>query len=272
MTRCDADALVIGAGPAGASSAIRLAQAGWRVALIEQSPYPRAKVCGECLGAASLQLLDDLGVGEPLRAAAGPELRQVGWMSRTRMAIAEMPACTSGAHRYGRAIGRDTLDNLLLERARDVGVSIIQPARVRSIRGVAGDFVCEYSWRSEEEQTHSKAAVARVSAAVVIDAHGSWGAGPEGTDNAPPHSRSKRPSDLLAFKANFQTTALPPGLLPLLALPGGYGGMVIADRGRTTVACCLRRDTLRECRRGAAGGGAGDVVEAFLKNSCQGAA
>src|SRR5580704_16639693 len=49
-----ADALVIGAGPAGASTAVLLLMAGWRVILVEKSSYPRQKVCGECLSAASL--------------------------------------------------------------------------------------------------------------------------------------------------------------------------------------------------------------------------
>ena len=35
----DADALVIGGGPAGASTAILLAKAGWRVILAEQQVY-----------------------------------------------------------------------------------------------------------------------------------------------------------------------------------------------------------------------------------------
>src|SRR5947209_3853978 len=112
MRRPDADALIIGAGPAGASCAIRMARAGWRVTLMEQSRYPRSKVCGECLGPASLQLLDELGIGDELRAVAGPEIRRVGWMTRRRTAIADMPACTWGSYRYGRALGRDTLDNL----------------------------------------------------------------------------------------------------------------------------------------------------------------
>src|ERR1700728_3861100 len=79
--RVDADVLVIGAGPAGASTAILLKLAGWRVILVEKSSYPRQKVCGECLSAASLALLDQLGVGAAVQDRAGPELHQVGWMS-----------------------------------------------------------------------------------------------------------------------------------------------------------------------------------------------
>src|SRR5450631_3586319 len=59
----DTDALVIGAGPAGASVSIRLAQAGWRVVLVEQHEYPRQKVCGECIAAGNMTLIDELGIG-----------------------------------------------------------------------------------------------------------------------------------------------------------------------------------------------------------------
>ena len=269
MTVPDADALVIGAGPAGASCAIRLARTGWRVVLIEQSHYPRQKVCGECLGAASLQLLDDLGVGEQLRDWAGPEIRQVAWLSRRRAALAEMPLCPFGSHRYGRALGRDALDSLLLDRARCVGVHVIQPARVQSISGTPGDFAAEYSWRRDGDRADSGSSRATISAAVVIDAHGSWERAPVRAGGERCHARSKHASDLLAFKATFQNASLSPGVLPLLALPGGYGGMVLADHGRTTLACCLRRDTLRKCRQSAPGADAGAAVEAHLKDSCR---
>ncbi len=45
------DAIVIGAGVAGATAAILLARAGWSVAVVEKSAFPRRKVCGECIAA-----------------------------------------------------------------------------------------------------------------------------------------------------------------------------------------------------------------------------
>ena len=128
----DTDALVIGAGPAGASAAIRLASFGWRVTLLEQTLFPRQKVCGECLGPASLELLDELGLGSKVSELAGPAIRQVAWMAGDRTIVAEMPACPGGRHAYGCAIGRDCLDMLLLEHARSQGVDIVQPAKVRA--------------------------------------------------------------------------------------------------------------------------------------------
>lgn len=57
------DVIIIDAGPAGASAATLLAQAGWSVALIEKQIFPRRKVCGECIAASNLPLLDALGIG-----------------------------------------------------------------------------------------------------------------------------------------------------------------------------------------------------------------
>jgi flavin-dependent dehydrogenase len=60
------------------------------------------------------------------------------------------------------------------------------------------------------------------------------------------------------------------GLLPVLSFSGGYGGMVRAGGGITTVACCIRRDHLEANRRISPGLGAGAVVEAMLKEQCAG--
>jgi flavin-dependent dehydrogenase len=264
------DALVIGAGPAGCASAILMAQAGWHVTLIEQSVYPRQKVCGECISAGSLELFDALGIGAAFRDMAGPELSRVGWMGSLTLLAAEFPACAEGAYAYGRAIGRDRLDALLIERARLVGVRVLQPAKVRAVQGDPGSFEVDIEMRSLN-------CVETLHARVLIDAHGSWepapdgaatrdvGAAPESAGDAP-----KRASDLFAFKASFDNSNLSPGLLPVISLDGGYGGMVVAEGGRTTLACCIRRDRLRACRESMPGAPAGEAVAEFLRRSCAG--
>src|SRR6187549_2305663 len=42
----DSDVIVAGAGPAGATAALRLARAGVRVLIVERYPLPRQKPCG----------------------------------------------------------------------------------------------------------------------------------------------------------------------------------------------------------------------------------
>jgi len=113
----------------------------------------------------------------------------------------------------------------------------------------------------------------RLSASLIVDAHGSWESGPEievaGQINSLPKT-PQRASDLFAFKATFAKSALAPGLLPVVALAGGYGGMVVANDGRTTVALCLRRDALRTLRMRNPGVSAALAVEAHLRESCRG--
>ncbi|HEY3850956.1 MAG TPA: FAD-dependent monooxygenase [Steroidobacteraceae bacterium] len=268
--RSIADALVIGAGPAGCASAILLAQAGWRVIMAEQSTYPRQKVCGECISAGSLELFDSLGVGETFQTLAGPELSRVGWMGSHPLLAADFPACSAGAYPYGRAAGRDRLDALLLDRARATGVEVLQPAKVRGVRGGPGDFAVDIEMRPRGSSPAGRAPkrLQRRFARAVIDAHGSWENAPFAAVTAADFP--KRAADLFAFKASFEDSRLSPGLLPVIALRGGYGGMVVAEGGRTTLACCIRRDRLRDCRESMPGASAGDAVAAFLHRSCGG--
>ena len=71
------DAVIVGAGPAGSTAAILLARAGWSVALVEKQRFPRRKVCGECLAASNLPLLDALGIGVAF-ATGGIDARSKG--------------------------------------------------------------------------------------------------------------------------------------------------------------------------------------------------
>lgn len=269
----DADALVIGAGPAGAATAIWLALAGWRVIMVEQRAYPRQKVCGECITASSLSLLDALGVGVAVREMAGPELRKICWIGAHATIVARLPPYTAGNDKYGRAIGRDRLDAQLLERARGLGVEVLQPAIVRTVGGAPGRYDCAIAWPVRRSRSTageiSPEDVRRVR--VVIDAHGSWEDAPTRIGSTAP-ARLVQPAargyDLFAFKTSLRNTALAPGLLGVISIAGGYGGIVIADGGRTTLACCIRRDRLAMCRAHSPGASAGTAVGEYLRHSC----
>jgi geranylgeranyl reductase family protein len=64
-----ADVLVVGAGPAGSSTALRLAQAGLDVLVLEKSTFPREKVCGDGLTPRAVRQLVSMGI--PLDAEDG---------------------------------------------------------------------------------------------------------------------------------------------------------------------------------------------------------
>ena len=258
--RTNFDAIVIGAGPAGATAAILLARAGWSVAVVEKQRFPRRKVCGECIAASNLPLLTALGIGDALETAAGPALRQVALMRGMRTVVADLPPNTGKSHLWGRALARETLDTLLVEQARSVGARVLQPWSVKRIQGSVG------AWQCEARATDFSATV-NLRAPVLIDAHGSWE--PLAADRAP-QRLARSGSDMLAFKANFHDAQLTPGLLPVLLFDGGYGGMVTAGGGLTTVAGCIRRDRLEALRAAWPGLSAGDTFDAMLRRECSG--
>ena len=254
------DVAIVGAGPAGASAAILLARAGWSVALIERQTFPRRKVCGECVAASNLALLDILGVGAAFDRLAGAELRRVALMHGDETIVASLPA-GEGTHRWGRALGREHLDTALASAAEDAGATRFQPCALQSVAGSAGRFslrVRPLDIAGEDVELH---------AGLVVAAHGSWEPLPSERAALREH---RSPSDLFAFKANFRDAAIAADLLPVLSLPGGYGGMVVADDTLATLACCVRADRLAELRAGLPGARAGDVVEAMLRRECAG--
>jgi flavin-dependent dehydrogenase len=240
------DAVVIGAGPAGAVAARNLAAAGWQVALVEKSGFPRAKVCGEFLSTPSLAVLDGAHVGEAFRDQAGPAVTRIGLFAG-EVAVTARPPRTS----YGHALNRAALDTILRDAAMQAGAILFQPREVTAVAR-QGD-----AWRIELADGDI------LLSPVVIAASGSW-------RTIPPFAirRPERGCDLLAFKAHFRNDRLAPGVMPLLAFPGGYGGMVHSDGGRLSLSCCIRRDVLAAARR--PGERAGDAVLRHLQASTRG--
>jgi menaquinone-9 beta-reductase len=253
------DAVVIGGGPAGTTAAILLAHAGWSVALIERKDFPRRKVCGEYLSATNLPLFDRLGIGEIFRDLAGPPVKQVGLFAGETMTQAELPRPAQRNGEWGRALSREHLDTWLLHHSRTAGVDTYQPWTVAALTRETGVNLVK-------AESIATGTTIELRSPVVIAAHGSWEPG-----HLPTHAarREPAPTDLLAFKGHFHNADLPAGLMPLLAFPGGYGGMVHCDLGRVSLSCCIRRDKLAGIRSSEFSA-AGEAVFAHIEESCLG--
>lgn len=254
------DAVVIGGGPGGATAALLLARAGWSVALVERKAFPRRKVCGEYLSATNLPLLKRLALADEFLDSAGPAIRRVALFTGDRTVTAPLPRLAGSMGEWGRALGREHLDAMLVDRARSAGAIVLQPSAVRRIDSISGDYVCSIDGVQE-----------RLLSSVVIAAHGYWEPGPLPTQ---PIATPAMPSDLLGFKAHFADTDLPSDLMPLLAFPGGYGGMVHTDGGRVSLSCCVRRDRLSGLRVVQSethhSEAAGEAVMNYILESCRG--
>ncbi|WP_028105106.1 flavin-dependent monooxygenase QhpG [Pseudoduganella violaceinigra] len=127
------DALVIGAGPAGVSAALRLQQLGYRILLIERSAaWPRPQV-GEALTPGVRNIIDLLDANDAL--AAVPHVAHVGsrvlWRSREPDLLPQ-----SGS----AIVDRGCFDAALLALAQGRGIELEQPARLLHVAGTAGDW------------------------------------------------------------------------------------------------------------------------------------
>lgn len=122
---------VVGAGPAGCVFAARMAQLGHEVTLIERLAFPRRRL-GESLSAGVLPLLEMIGARGAVETAGFPRVHVV----RTAW-VDEEPERRDPDGR-GLLVDRGHFDALLLERARALGVRVLQPASVEQSRCMRG--------------------------------------------------------------------------------------------------------------------------------------
>lgn len=121
MTDVAADALVIGAGPAGSASAALLAEAGWRVLAIDRATFPREKPCSEYMNPEAVRMLDRLGVTASLCSAGAAALSGSSvTSSRGARLVGRFP------EGQGLSIARRELDQALVGAARARGVEVLE--------------------------------------------------------------------------------------------------------------------------------------------------
>jgi flavin-dependent dehydrogenase len=136
----EADVVVVGGGPAGSAAAISCAASGLSVLLIERSSFPR-DCPGESLHPGVEPLFAQLGVSEAVQAARF--VRYPGFWVEWDGPVQFVPfgEDANGPWR-GFQAWRAELDALLLERARALGVEVLQPRRaLHPLRGERGEVV-----------------------------------------------------------------------------------------------------------------------------------
>ncbi len=117
-----ADVMIVGAGPAGSSIAMRLARAGIDVALLERSRFPRTKVCGEYLSPGALAALRDLGCADAVLSGAH-RLRRV-----SLAAFGAGPVLLTLPGEGAMSLSRATLDDGLRDAAQKCGARTVHGA------------------------------------------------------------------------------------------------------------------------------------------------
>src|SRR5688572_14231942 len=119
------DVAIAGGGLAGLSSAILLAEMGFKTILFEKESYPFHKVCGEYISMESYDFLQRLGVA--LDEMHLPKISQLQLTAPNgKIFETTLPLGGFGISRY-------TLDHRLAQLARASGVVVMENTKVESI-------------------------------------------------------------------------------------------------------------------------------------------
>ena len=214
-------AAIIGAGPAGCTAAILLARAsGWRVTLVEQHRFPRDKVCGECLSALGIEVLERIGLTRAAR-----ELEPVV-LTRTVVHAPNGSRLSTLLPRPMWGVARRRFDSFLLDAARAAGADVLQPARCERIEDGA---VTVRMLASNAMQT------LRPDHILLADGKGAL--------------LPARPAPTRDFgiKAHFTRVDGPRDAIELFGAHGCYGGLAGIEQDRWNAAFAVPRSRLRAC-------------------------
>lgn len=230
------DVTVIGAGPAGSTAAILLARAGWDVTLVEQSRFPRDKVCGECLSALGFDVLNRLELAGPFRERGAVRLdRALIHAADGRSMQAKLPAPMWG-------LSRAALDALLLDAARTAGAVVRVPFRCESLDPGNATRKPVLRLRDLERNVVEMATPSHV---LLADGKAAFADDPPATTGD------------FGIKTYFADVESPRDAIELFAVRGSYGGLAAVEGERWNAAFSVPARRLKACR--------GDVESLFAE-------
>jgi flavin-dependent dehydrogenase len=151
MANAQYDVLVVGAGPAGATMANRLADFGYRIALIEKATFPRPHI-GLSLTSGIHHWLKMLNIEKQVdQLHCKRALKSTVLWSTNEPLIKTFEKETAGFH-----LDRGAFDALLVNECRQKGVEIIQPGLLKSLtQRQSGQWDATVSFENKEQQLSS---------------------------------------------------------------------------------------------------------------------
>lgn len=130
------DVVVVGGGPAGASTAYALARAGVSVTVLDRARFPRDKPCAEYLSPEASRVLESMGVLSQVESSGAARLAGMIVRAPSGAQLRGDFAATHGFRGFrdtGLALRRLELDAMLLDAARRAGARVIEEARVTDV-------------------------------------------------------------------------------------------------------------------------------------------
>jgi geranylgeranyl reductase family protein len=132
----DAEVIVVGGGPAGASTACALAREGVDVLVLDRAKFPRDKICAEYLSPQASRVLSDMHVLDEIESTNPGHLAGMRIRSPSGHVASGEFAANHGFHAFrdkGLAVRRMVLDEIVLRGARRAGARVEESVRVTDV-------------------------------------------------------------------------------------------------------------------------------------------
>ncbi len=251
--------LIVGAGPSGASLAIRLARENFRVRLIERERFPRPKLCGEFISPECLEHFRELDVLGEMLSAGGERIAETVFYAPDGKSIGVPTRWFNGDSQGALSLSRAEMDFQLLERAKQVGVEVLEEHSAvgllqenNEIRGL--------KLRTKDGETKE------IFADLFVDATGRArilgnlisrkGAEAQRKENSEfkiqnsrlakiQNPKSKIQNRLVGFKAHLREVNLEGGVCEIYFFPGGYGGLSYVENNLANFCFLIKADAVK---------------------------
>jgi flavin-dependent dehydrogenase len=225
--RSDPDVIVVGAGPAGSLAATLLAREGLGVMLVERRAFPRPKVCGGCLNAQAVAVLERAGLAGRVRALGAAPVHRLRLHHRDRRAEISLPE--------GLAVSRASLDEALAAAAAEAGCDV----RFETIAAVDPRWDKEADRAFRVVRLGGKAGredIVRARAVVVAD-----GLGHASLRNCTGFESRVAAASRVGIGAEVPPGAVPVtrGTISMAVSRDGYAGAVEVEGGRVNIAAAV---------------------------------
>ncbi len=164
----DPRVIIVGGGPAGASTAFFLARMGIDVLVLDKARFPRDKPCSEYLSPQASRILEAMDALSAIEATGAAQLAGMRVHAPNGSTIHGEFAAGHGFAGYsdrGLAIRRTILDAILLDRARRAGARVEEGVRVT-------ELLRDDSGRVTGVSTTAESGPAELRASLVVGADG----------------------------------------------------------------------------------------------------
>lgn len=242
--------IIAGAGPAGASLAIRLAEQNFEVCLIEREEFPREKLCGEFISPECLSHFERLGVRDQILAAGGDRIFETVFYEPDGKCVT-VPSKWFGGSRFAISLSRAEMDLRLMERAKAAGVEVLEGSPIvglveehgeirnvtlRDKTGNAVDMFADlFIDATGRARVLGKLAEKRITTRVRI--------GDRRKKIRNPRSAVRNP--LVGFKAHLKNVRLEKGRCEIYSFRGGYAGLSNIENGLSNLCMILKADAAK---------------------------